>query len=255
MQKAKIVFPILIAIFFMVLDHKFNAFAYVKNTVNFIITPIYKIIDFPSSVYDYLNQPKTSDAITQELLVLKNKEHNYNLLLLENQRLSEILETSYNIVDNKFSLARITNIKQSRLRKIAIIDKGAGDNIKVGDVVLSNSGIVGRVIEANYSYSTIRLISDPLSYIPIINTRSGVRGVAKGVSDNSNNLVIQNIPANTDIAIGDTWTTSGKAGVFYNGFNVGKVIDIKQNNNNFIDVILEPTQKIEQTIFVLVNIN
>lgn len=252
MQKIKIVALISIAVILMILDYKFNIFVYIKSGVNTIITPIYKIIDLPSSVYDYINQPKKTQTITQELLELRAKANKYNLLLLENQKLSEILGASYVIADNNFILARITNIKQSRLRKTAVIDKGMSDNIAIGDVVLSSNGVIGRIESTSYYYSTIKLISDPLSYIPVINTRSGERAIAKGVANNSNTLVIQNIALNSDVQIGDVFATSGIVGVFSNGFDVGKVIDIKQNHN-LIEVVLEPLQDIKKTLFVLVD--
>jgi rod shape-determining protein MreC len=237
----------------MIADHKFNAFDFTKSSVKFIITPIYSIVDFPSSVYQYLNQKDNSKQITKEFLTLKTKEQNYNSLLLENQKLSEILGTSYKIVDNNFVLARITDIKQSRLKKQIIIDKGNNDNIQNGDVVLSKLGVVGRVINTSINHSTIRLITDPLHYLPAIDSRSGERGVVKGIANNSNSLIIKHTDPKADIKIGDIFITSNKAGIFTKGFEIGKVTDIIQNNNNFVDIILSPSQNINSTIFVLVD--
>jgi rod shape-determining protein MreC len=237
----------------MIADHKFNAFDVVKSSIKFTITPIYSIVDFPSSVYQYLNRKDDSKQITKEFLTLKTKEQTYNSLLLENQRLSEMLGTSYDIVDNNFVLARITNIKQSRLKKQIIIDKGSRKNIKNGDIVLSKLGVIGRVINTAINHSTIRLITDPLHYLPAINSRSGERGVISGVASQENFLIIKHTDPKADIKIGDIFITSNKAGVFSKGFEIGKVTDIIQNNNNFVDIILSPSQNINSTIFVLVD--
>jgi rod shape-determining protein MreC len=254
MQYIKFIISAILAIIIMILDYRLNAFESLKTGIKFIMTPVYKTLDFPGSVYDYLNTSNNNKQYIKELLILKNKVNNYNSLLLENQRLSQMLEASYTIVDASFVLARITDIKQSRLRKHIVIDKGSDEGVVDGLVVISSNGVVGRVIQSNYGYSVVRLITDPLSYIPVLNTRSGERGVAKGIADTSGNLIIKHIRPDADISIGDIWTTSGKGGVFTKHFQVGKVIDIKQNNNNFIDIILSPMQHINQTVFTLVKL-
>lgn len=253
MQKIKFIAPVILAIGVMVLDYKFNAFKSIKFSVNFLTTPIYKIIDYPFNIYDYLNTTDNTEQLTKEILVLKSKINNYNSLLLENKKLSDILETSYQITDNNFVLARISNIKQSRLRKHIVINAGSEKNITTGDVVIASNGVVGRIISSNYGHSTVRLMSDPLSYIPVMNVRNGQRGIVQGVADNSNHLIIKYQQQNADIKIGDNWTTSGKGGVFTKNFLVGKVIDIKQTDSNFIDIILTPAQNINKTTFVLID--
>jgi rod shape-determining protein MreC len=239
----------------MIADHKFNAFSSIKSQINFIVSPVYRVVDFPSAVYQYLNNDNNGKQLTKELLILKSKEQGYNALLLENQRLSKMLGASYSIKDNNYTLARITSISQSRLKKHIIIDKGSSHNIQNNNIVISGNGVVGVVVSVNSHYSTIKLITDPLSYIPVRNTRNGERGIAKGVANNSNNLIIKHNNPEIDIKIGDIFTTSGYGGVFSKNFDVGKVVDITQNNNNFLDIILSPTQIIDNTIFVLVETN
>jgi rod shape-determining protein MreC len=238
----------------MIADHKFNTFDIVKSSIKFTITPIYNIVDFPSNVYQHLNRKDDRKQITKEFLTLKTKEQTYNFLLLENQRLSEMFGASYNIADNDFVLARIADIKQSRLKKHIVIDKGSSDNIKNGDTVLSKIGVIGKVINTSINHSTIKLITDPLHYIPAINSRSGERGIINGVASYKNSLIIKHTDPKADIKIGDVFITSNKAGVFSKGFEIGKVTDIIQNNNNFVDIILSPSQNINSTIFVLVDI-
>ena len=60
-----------------------------------------------------------------QLIELKARLQTYNNLALENQKISELLDSSYEIPNHDVLLARVKSISQSRLSKKIVIDKGS----------------------------------------------------------------------------------------------------------------------------------
>lgn len=256
MQSIKLILSLIISISVMVADHKFNLFDDLRFGINFLATPIYSIINIPISITKLVTTSHTKSKNLEnqkQLLSLKTIAQNYNSLLLENKKLTNILNASYKIQNIYPELARITKIKQSRLKKNIIIDKGVSSGLRSGDTVLASDGIVGRIINVNNHFSVVRLITDPLSNIPAMSLRNGERGIIHGMANNSKNLIINYVDTTSDVRLGDIFITSGLGGVFNNSYPVGLVSEIIQDSQNFIKIILTPIQKINQTTFVLVN--
>ena len=105
--------------------------------------------------------------------------------------------------------------------------EGYGD-VRKGQVVLSNRGVVGRIEQVGKLYSKIILITDINSKIPVMVERTRVRGILTG--DNTPTPKMVFIPLEAELTVGDRIVTSGVAGTFPAGLPVGKISSIEKNN-------------------------
>ena len=123
--------------------------------------------------------------------------------------MSNLLESSYLLPDHNVKLARIKSISQSRLSKKIIINKGLNDGVTLSDLIIGSDGVIGQVTEVTPMYSTVRLLSDPTQYMPVKNSRNGIRGITKGLASNDRGMILKYIPLESDIKLGDIFMTSG----------------------------------------------
>ncbi|SFV80791.1 Rod shape-determining protein MreC [hydrothermal vent metagenome] len=264
MQFLKLFTPVFIAIFLILSDYKFSYLDNLKQSIAKLISPIYLVVNLPSQLYIWIDEQGTTKQtllnqnkqLDGELTRLKANLQTHNALLLENQKLKQLLGSSYQISSQKFILGRVSSVSQSRLKKQIIINKGSNDNITVGQVVLGSKGVIGQITQTTPLYSTVLMITDPTQYVPIKNQRNGIRGISKGVASNQGRLVVNFIESDFDVVLGDLFLTSAIGSKFPAGYPIGKVIHIEQHTDDpFLHIELAPIQTTEQLEFVLIGEN
>ena len=261
MRLLKLFVPIFLSIILIVLDARFSYLDNFKRFTLTLLSPIYLVVDLPSQVIDWVNDKGSetellvskNDYLEGQLIELKAKLQTYNNLTLENQKLSNLLESSYLLPDHNVKLARIKSISQSRLSKKIIINKGLNDGVTLSDLIIGSDGVVGQVTEVTPMYSTVRLLSDPTQHMPVKNSRNGIRGITKGLASNDRGMILKYIPLESDIKLGDIFMTSGIGNSYPQGYSVGRVKSIDENlDPSFMTVYLEPTQNLNRLELVLI---
>jgi len=261
MRLLKLFIPIFLSIVLIVLDVRFSYLDSFKRFTLTLLSPIYLVVDLPSQVIDWVNDKGTENELLLsennylegQLIELKAKLQTYNNLTLENQKLSNLLESSYLIPDHNLKLARIKSISQSRLSKKIIINKGLNDGVSLSDLIIGSDGVVGQVTEVTPMYSRVRLLSDPTQHMPVKNFRNGIRGITKGLASNEKGMILKYIPLESDIKLGDIFMTSGIGNSYPSGYSVGRVKSIDETiNAPFMTIYLEPIQNINRLELVLI---
>ena len=261
MRLLKLFVPIFLSIILIVLDARFSYLDNFKRFTLTLLSPIYLVVDLPSQVIDWVNDKGSenellvsqNDYLEGQLIELKAKLQTYNNLTLENQKLSNLLESSYLLPEHNVKLAIIKSISQSRLSKKIIINKGLNDGVTLSDLIIGSDGVVGQVTEVTPMYSTVRLLSDPTQHMPVKNSRNGIRGITKGLALNDSGMILKYIPLESDIKLGDIFMTSGIGNIYPSGYSVGRVKSIDENlDPSFMTVYLEPTQNLNRLELVLI---
>ncbi len=261
MRLLKLIVPIFLSIVLIVLDARFSYLDNFKRFTLTLLSPIYIIVDLPGQVIDWVNDKGTenellvseNDYLEGQLIELKAKLQTYNNLVLENQKLSDLVDSSYLIPEHNVKLARVKSISQSRLSKKIIVNKGLNDGVTLSDLVVGSDGVVGKVTEVTPMYSTVRLFSDPTQHIPVKNSRNGERGITKGLASNEKGMIVRFVPLKSDITLGDIFVTSGIGNSYPPGYFVGRVKSIDETlDASFMTIFLEPTQNINNLEFVLI---
>ena len=137
MRLLKLFVPVLLSIILIVLDTRFSYLDNFKKFTLTLLSPIYVIVDLPSQVINWVNDKGAdneiligeNDYLKSQLIELKARLQTYNNLALENQKISELLDSSYEIPNHDVLLARVKSISQSRLSNKIVIDKGLNDEV------------------------------------------------------------------------------------------------------------------------------
>lgn len=119
--------------------------------------------------------------------------------------------------------ARLVADSPSNFQLTVSIDRGTDDRVKVGMPVVTDGGLVGRVIEASHSRSTVLLLNDPSSAVGVRLASSGDLGVVTGAGARDP-LKVDLVSFETKVTVGEALITSGlQGGLFPPGLPVGRV--------------------------------
>ncbi|RKY31154.1 MAG: rod shape-determining protein MreC, partial [Candidatus Omnitrophota bacterium] len=165
-----------------------------------------------------------NEKLTKENELLKLRLNNLQETELENSRLKELLElkekTPYKVV-----AARVIARQPDNWSSSIIINRGARDGIKQGDVVISYLGLAGRVSETTSGVSKVTLINNPNFCVSALVQRSRQEGLICGTLD-YHSLIMKYLPRQADIKISDSVITSGLTRFFPKGLVIGEVTSI-----------------------------
>jgi len=140
-----------------------------------------------------------------------------------------------------------------RLGSRVLINRGAGDGVRMGCPVIDRDGLVGRVDALEAHLSRVRLLGHRASAVSAVLDRSKVEGIVEG--DPLEGLRMRFVPSSADVKVGDEIVTSGLGGVFPSGLKVGRVRALGLEQGGLLRRIdVEPAAAPERLgdVFVLV---
>jgi rod shape-determining protein MreC len=139
----------------------------------------------------------------------------------------------------------------SNLLRYIIIDIGTGDGVAKGMPVVTDRGLVGRIVEASSRSSKVLMITDVSSSVNAIIQSSRATGIVEGKADGG--LVMKYIPQPVTVNLGDIILTSGLGATFPKRLVIGQVTDIhKRDIELFQQAEIKPTVDFERLEIVLV---
>ncbi len=139
-----------------------------------------------------------------------------------------------------------------------ILDRGTADGVRVGDVVIAGgAALVGRVVDAGPTSSTVQLISDSGSTVIGQLLVSVATGEVIGQLPGS--LLMRHIDAAASVALGEEVVTAGielAGGIrspYPKGLVIGRVVDVRRDANEVVQTAyLEPAASLDRLEFVLI---
>jgi len=102
-----------------------------------------------------------------------------------------------------------------------LIDVGTGQGVKIGNPVINEHGLVGRVSGTAPNVSRFILLTDVSSQVPVLIDRSDARAILSG--DGSGNPRLEYVRGEDALKVGDRVLSSGDGGGMPRGLPVGVV--------------------------------
>jgi rod shape-determining protein MreC len=214
-NKIETVFFCLICMIFLITSHvnpnfqKNVSFAFVNVSlpvVKLVAFPFNALINLVTDFHELVDAKKENKELKEELNKLKNFYIKSLNIYQENKELRNIL----NFVSSKtssFKVAKITGRSNQLFNQKLFIDAGENREIKEGSVVAGEQGVIGRIVEVSQDKSRLILLTDASSRVPIITSKSRIRGILAG--NGSNLMEILYLPKNHNVIQGDWIFTSG----------------------------------------------
>jgi len=166
--------------------------------------------------------------------VLSEQINHYREGYIEGMRLQKLLNLKDGLT-NRVVAARVVDRSRASLFKTILIDKGTADGMRVGFPVLSEQGVVGRIIETAWHASQVLLLVDGNSNIDGLIQRSRAQGILQGAGSAGCNL--KYISRVEEVLPGDVVLSSGLAGVFPKGLLLGVVTKVSRKGEGLFQKI------------------
>lgn len=126
-------------------------------------------------------------------------------------------------VEPPVEMAPARSISESRgpFARSRLIDVGTRGGVRIGNPVINEHGLVGRVVGTSPRVSRMLLITDVSSRIPVLIDRTDARAMLTG--DGSGNPRLEYVRGTDSVEVGDRVLTSGDGGGIPRGVPVGVV--------------------------------
>jgi rod shape-determining protein MreC len=118
--------------------------------------------------------------------------------------------------------ARVVSDARGPFSNARLADAGAGQGVKVGNPVISEHGVVGRVVGVEKSVSRILLLTDVESRTPVLVDRTNARAILTG--DGGAIPRLEFVRGRDPVKEGDRILTSGDGGLYPRGLPVGVAV-------------------------------
>jgi len=107
------------------------------------------------------------------------------------------------------------------------VDKGGAQGVAMDDPVVTQRGLVGRIVRVTEQTATVLLLVDPQSGVGAVIVRSREAGAVLGSARFEQTCPMRLFTRDADVVRGDMVITSGLGGVFPAGLHVGHVADVR----------------------------
>tara|TARA_B100001057_G_scaffold500718_1_gene617361 strand:+ start:57 stop:902 length:846 start_codon:yes stop_codon:yes gene_type:complete len=241
-QKFSLLTLIFLSVIILILGtYNFKPIQLIKIGINEVVYRSSFVVSIPENYIkklnvkfkDHLNFYEDYKKKEAALNELKMKKLTNDFLILENQRLRELINES---IQSKDIFAKVLVDKNSPYLKSIVLNKGSKNNVKLGMAIVDEVYLVGKIIEVNYTNSRALLLSDLNSKIPVLLEPGGIHAVLSGTGKNYGVIEFTKDEYNKKLSDKKTIVyTSGYGGLFKSGLPVGKINNNKNKINFFSD--------------------
>lgn len=188
------------------------------------------------AVYDFFTLPRDVTELLQRNAQLENELSNLQSQVIQLQEQLRETEVLYSLLDfarsrpqDQYIAAAVIGKDPSPFLHYVIIDHGSDDGVQHGMPVVTQQGLVGRVVAVTASASRVRLITDPESVVNVRLQGQNEDALAEGsiTGDVTLGMVSQNVTLNS----GDILLTSGLGGNYPTDILVGQVVNVEKTEN------------------------
>jgi rod shape-determining protein MreC len=125
-------------------------------------------------------------------------------------------------------VGRVVANEPTSIVKSILIDIGSNNGIEPGMPVVTELGLAGRVTDVYRNAARVLLITDSSSNVNTMLQNTRLRGMLRGRAGQL--PIMDYLPQDQQILVGDIVVTSGEGGGFPVGIPVGQVVEVEQND-------------------------
>jgi len=248
----RVIVLIALSVSMMLIDHRTQQLERLRNILQTVVYPIMFVSTIPREViHGVTGSMERSDnlqtnniSLRQENLLLRSRLNKLHSLEADNRRLKRLLGQSEQIAE-RVLLAELVEVSLEPYTQQISLNKGSRDDVYVGQPVINGDGVIGQVVHTSQFQSTVTLLTDPSSAVPVMVIRNGLRGVLFGTGVR-NRLTMPYLTADADIRVGDLLISSGMGGRFPTGYPVATVTDVKQEpSDEFLTINTLPVTQLD----------
>ncbi len=219
-----------------------------KTKLMEFMAPVIFVVSYPvqfaqdkmESVSSFFNVYEENKQLKKENEILKSWQKLAFKLVVDQKELSQLLNYKP-VAQGREYVVRILADYNSPFSQSVIINGGINIGVKKGDVLVTNNGLLGHVIEVGSTTARAIKVTDFYSRLPVLVGMERVECMLTG--DNSQYPKLTSLPEETHIEVGDFVMTSGNAGVYPSGIPIGRVLSV--DNGEYVIELFEKSQNLE----------
>lgn len=209
----------------------------IKDSTTFVTGTIYKPIGF---IKDKIKENDEKNKIYKQYKKLKEKADKAKVLEArikelegEIDNLKKSLDLNQTITDYKKINASVVNRNVGAWYNTVNINKGAKAGIKEGYAVITDKGLIGKVVSVSNFTSTVKLLStdEVINKISVkieVDDKS-IYGLLSYYDKKNNAYIVEGISDNTEIKNGSKVVTTGLTDAFPAGILIGEVKNVTKD--------------------------
>jgi rod shape-determining protein MreC len=176
-----------------------------------------------SVIPNFFNLINENQALREINVTLTDEVSRLREAQIENARLRDMLgikrSTSYSMITTK-----IVEKSLHLMRNTITIDAGEADGVRQDMPLVSERGLVGKVIATSEHYSVGQLLLNKDFRASAKDSRSRVDGIIRW--EGGEYLLLKNVPKTFDVQPGDTVITSSYSSTFPPNIEIGRVANV-----------------------------
>lgn len=177
-----------------------------------------------AGIAGYINAGRQNAELHREMEIARIRLAEAEAVRAENARLKGLLGLRESEA-KPVAVARIVGSSATSGRRHAYIGVGAANGVRPGMPVLSERGVIGRVLETGRSSARVLLLTDSESVLPVRRATDNVIAFAEGRGDGLLRIRLVNLGVNP-LKVGDLMVTSGAGGYYRPGVAVAVIAKI-----------------------------
>jgi rod shape-determining protein MreC len=232
---------------FLVADARFNYLDSLRQVAAVILYPLQRIAAAPASIVQRIGDffvthgslRSDNDRLTRENFENGALLQQMKALEAENAQLRNLLAARER-QPVKMNVAEVLYAARDPFTRKVIIDRGSQHEVRAGQPVVDDRGVVGQVTRVYPWLAEVTLVTDKGQFVPVQNLRNGLRAVIGGTGSDGT-LELRFVPQQADYENGDELVTSGIDGVYPPGLPVARVTEVERSATQlFARVTCEP---------------
>ena len=256
---ARFVFFSLASLALLFADGRYGYLESVRLGAHVIVAPLQRVALVPGQLWDavaayFASQTRlTADnkQLHQQLVTQGAIVQSAQSLVQENERLRGLLKARTRYPGNTV-LAEVLYLGRDPFSQKLYLNKGSGDQVRAGQAVIDDAGVVGQITRVYSALSEVTLLTEKDHTIPVKVERNGLRTLLVGAGT-GHPPELRFMAANADIQSGDVLVTSGLDGTYPPGLAVASVAAVERDSGlMFARITCRPLAGVDRSDQVLI---
>lgn len=239
-----------------------NQAGFLRSAESFLLQPISGIQSWLSlrfaALRDLVTSPRDVAALQARIAELEARvaqleQENIGLReqTVEFRTISALLDYARSRPESHYIASDVIGRDTSPFLQFIWIGSGSDDGIEHGMPVVTDRGLVGRVVEVFASVSRVQLVTDTESAVNVRLQGSRADGVL--VAQVNGELWVDLIDQDAEVEVGELVLTSGLGGNYPPDISIGQVVNVRKRDFElFQQAVVQPTVDYNDLEIVLV---
>lgn len=216
---------------------------YLENLLLRIVAPVtHSVAAVSAGARGAQDALRSREDLARENATLRRDVERLELEVLRLSRLEQEMERLGAALDysrateGRLRVADVVYADHASWLRTLILYTGEHDALR-NQPVISDAGLVGRVVEVVPGYAKVQLVTDRAAAVGAMVRRTRRQGVVRSGREG---LELDFLPRQADVQPGDQVVTSGIDGIYPRGLPLGRVVSVDEGDELFLEVTLAP---------------